>query len=209
MKDNCGCYCVVGCRNVILNNGVMMGGVKKMSRGRSSEMIIVAQVLAAAPERSKQIGVNGNIPEKLRRQARQSRIIAALNETTGNMRFSSSLKNSLETGIILGRGDVRELCQAANVESSLATARKRKTTINLSGMRPLEPTHVLQEDGRLLKICPDVPGYKLDMLTNGGGGLVSSALLGEYREMMAERQEAARKWADLRNQADPCPEVEF
>lgn len=194
-----------------------------MSRERSPEAIIVAQVLVAASERNKQIGVNGNIPEKLRRQVRQSRIAAALNETTGEVRFSphfappaggasrgrSALSNLPEMGIILDRGEVQDLCQKAGVECGLETARKRKTTISLSGMPPKKPTHFLQDDGRLLKIGPDVPDYKLDMLTNGGGGLVSSALLAEYREMMAERQETVRKLTDLAGQIDPCPGIKF
>lgn len=190
-----------------------------MPRGRNPEAIIVAQALAVAPERSKQIGADGNIPEKLRRQVRQSRIIAALNETTGNMRFSPAYAKASagrptrpdlsEMGIILDRGEVQDLCQKAGVECGLETARKRKTTISLSGMPPREPTHFLQEDGTLLKIDPNIPDYKLEMLINGGGGLMSSALLEEYRQIREKREKMAREWADLKNQKDPGPEIEF
>ena len=78
---------------------------------------------------------------------------------------------------------------------TLATARRRKTTIPLSGLPELEPTHRLVDlkvpFGTIAIPLSTAPSeLKLTTLTNGNGGLGFAESRQRYQKLLVEREAA-------------------
>ncbi|GAI77623.1 unnamed protein product, partial [marine sediment metagenome] len=95
-----------------------------------------------------------------------------------------------------------------------ATAMHEKTTKDLSGAPPRKATHKIVPTGmamtpeKMVPIGLNPPGYKLKMLTTGGGGLGSPVLEGKYTKVMEKREEEALRQKKLRGAVDLNPEAD-
>jgi len=156
---------------------------------------IFIQALLITPERKRWVKIPPGAPEKPRLgQKRQSRITAALDEGDPKFAFKPTQSDHPDIGVRFDRANAAASPAGRGLDSrpTLTTARSRKTTVSLSGLPALEPTHRLVDlkvpFGTVVIILSQPPSkFKLETLTNGGGGLAFPSSIGYYQTMLAQR----------------------
>lgn len=163
------------------------------SKAGEAGHIVVAQGLLVAPERHRTIGGRDKKPRLT--QNRQSRIVAVLDETDGKTATYPAKSTHPDIGVRFSRRDVLESSardKATEARRLEGTTLHQKTTINLSGMPPLEPTNRLVDlkvpfETVAVVLIQTPSEFKLKTLTTGDGGLASPASRDHYRAMLACR----------------------
>lgn len=155
--------------------------------------IVVAQGLLVAPDRNRMIGDREKKPRLT--QKRQSRIVAVLDETSGKTATYPAKPDLPDIGVRLSRKEILESPardKAAETRSLEGTTLHQKTTLNLSGMPPQEPTHRLFDRTGIhetvaVGLFGQLSEHKLEVLTTGDGGLASPASRDHYRALLASQ----------------------
>lgn len=170
---------------------------------------VVAQGMLVVPARRRRLKVPGELSQR-----RQSRVTAALDETAGDLTYRPTEPNYPDVGVVFKRGNVEET-QVFGITPSrqkLSTALRRKTTLNLSGMPPLEPTHHLFDPAGIhetvaVGLLSQPSDFKLVVLTTGDAGLSSPELRNRYRAMLAQRLAAEIQPAEPGAETGPSTET--
>lgn len=155
--------------------------------------VVVAQGLLVAPDRNRMIGERREKPRLT--QKRQSRIVAVLDETNGKIATYPAKPYHPDIGVRFSRQEILESSardKAAESRSLEGTTLHQRTTINLSGMQPLEPTNRLFDrmgihETVAVSLIGELSDDKLRVLTNGDGGLAFPALRAQYFTLLALR----------------------
>ena len=118
----------------------------------------------------------------------------ALDEGDPKFAYKPAESDHPDIGVRFGRENNADSLagRGLNPRQTLATARRRKTTIPLSGLPELEPTHRLVDlkvpFGTIAIPLSTTPSeLKLTTLTNGNGGLAFPSSISYYRTMLAQR----------------------
>ena len=156
---------------------------------------IFIQALLITPERKRWVKIPPGAPEKPRLgQKRQSRITAALDEGDPKFAFKPTQSDHPDIGVRFDRADASGslACRGMRERPTLKTARREKTTVSLSGLPPLEPTHLLVDlkapfETVAVGLIQSPSEFKLKTLTNGGGGMAFSESIKHYQAMLAQR----------------------
>ena len=99
-----------------------------------------------------------------------------------------------DVGVRFDRDNAAESFTGRGLDSrpTLKTARRRKTTVSLSGLRPLEPTHRLFDPANIhetvaVALSPALSEFKLETLTTGDGGLGLAESRIRYQKLLEKR----------------------
>lgn len=172
----------------------------------------VAQGLLVAPGRKRRVKIPAGTPAKPElKQQRQSRITTALATADPKFSYRPAKPDYPDIGVKFDRMEAAESWAGRGLDSrpSLKNARKRKTAIPLSDLKPLEPTHRLvdlrEPFGTVAVALSAGPSeFKLASLTNSDGGLGFESLQNYYRDLAAGRQQAE---TESTPSADSYPEI--
>jgi len=181
---------------------------------------VVVQAMLVAPERRRKVKIPPGTSKKPRLgQKRQSRITAALYEGDPKFAFRPDKSDHLDIGVRFDRENAASSLAGRGLDSrpKLATARRRKTTIPLSGQPAREPTHRLVNlnspfETVAVALIQTPSEFKLETLTTGGGGLGLAESRERYQKLLAEREviaETAKSEAEaeMGAEADLQPEI--
>lgn len=164
----------------------------------------VAQGLLVAPERKRTVKIPAGTPAKPRlEQKRQSRISVALAMDDPKFAYKPAESGYPDVGVRFDRENAASSLAGRSLGSrpTLSTARRRQTTIPLSGQPPLEPTHRLIDlkvpfETVAIALSQPLSADKLTALTNGNS-LAFPASRNYYQELLAKRTEAERLAAEI------------
>lgn len=160
----------------------------------------VAQGLLVAPERERRVKIPAGTPVKPRlTQERQSRITVALDGTDPKFAYRPAESSHPNVGVRFDRENAAGSLAGRGLDSrpTLSTARRRQTTIPLSGQLPLEPTHRLINlnvpfETVAVALTSGPSEFKLETLTNGTGGLAFPSSQNRYRKLLNKLAETER-----------------
>lgn len=165
---------------------------------------VIIQGLLVTAGRQRRVKIPKGTPEKPRlTQKRQSRITVALDGIDPKFSYRPAKSDHPDVGVRFDRENAVGSLAGRSLDSrpTLATARRQKTTIPLSGQPPLEPTHRLIDlkvpFGTVAIALSQSPSAdKLTALTNGNS-LAFPASRNYYQELLAKRTEAERLAAEI------------
>lgn len=183
--------------------GLSRPGNQDFDQSRGSnifEPTIVIQGLLLAPDRNRKVIRNNPLGLSHRRQSRQ---VTVFNETSGRLGSYPSRPGQPDIGISFSRRSVLQSpIQRTTPEfrQLVATTLHQTTTLPLSGLPPLHPTH---HPDNSVAINPTPTEFKLETLTNNGGGLSSSVLRQKYRDILAARENTMP--SPIADDFDPIP----
>lgn len=172
----------------------------------------MVQGLLVAPGRKRRVKIPEGTPKKPRlRQIRQPRIGVGLAAASPEFAYRPPKYDFPDIGVWFDRAEAAGSLAGRGLDSrpTLETARKRKTTIPLSGLEPLGPTHRLFDlrepfETVAVALAAGPSEFKLATLTNADGGLGFGALQSYYRDLAAGRRQTE---AESTPSVDLHPEV--
>lgn len=178
---------------------------------------VIIQGILVAPERKRRVEIPAGTPrEPHLKQSRQSRITVALDGTDPKFSYRPAKSDHPDIGVRFGRENAACSLTGHSLDSrpTLSTARHRKTTIPLSGLPQLEPTHRLINlnvpfETVAIALSQLPSEFKLNILTTGGAGLSSPELRQHYRDLLAQRiaTEAERMTTKTELSISKTPEI--
>lgn len=193
---------------------VIIGGGGRRERVFPDELGVgeMAQGLLVAAGRKRRVKIPAGTPEKPRlKQTRQSRITVDLIESDQKFAYRPVKSDHPDIGVRFDLTEAAESLAGRGLDSrpKLETARRRKTTIPLSGLEPLKPTHQLFDlrhpfGTTAVALAAGPSEFKLATLTNGDGGLGFGASRNYYHNLAAGRRQTE---AESTPSGDLHPEV--